>query len=153
MRYAGGALFLILGTPPPLSITIGQPTRAPDLGQLHYKPTPDQYQPRPEYRLTRERVQFRLCGIMHCHWSASNYIAGPGIVGLSEFQGAFGYSQRAGWYRLSLCHSQALTKRHHVQRSSRITRTQGRPQVLFLTENLVLVTLLNLTKGRPIAYR
>lgn len=48
MRYAGGALFLILGTPPPLSITIGQPTRAPDLGQLHYKPTPDQYQPRPE---------------------------------------------------------------------------------------------------------
>ena len=48
MRYTAGALFLILGTPPPLSIMIGQPTRAPDLGQLHYKATLAQYYPRPE---------------------------------------------------------------------------------------------------------
>ncbi len=48
MRYTAGALFLILGTPPPLSIMIGQPTRAPDLGQLHYKAALDQYQSRPE---------------------------------------------------------------------------------------------------------
>ena len=82
MRYTAGALFLILGTPPPLSIMIGQPTRAPDLGQLHYKPALDQYQPRPEIPLTRERVKFRL-------WNN-----GPPLIDLQLYRRAWNSGSR-----------------------------------------------------------